>query len=69
MFPHYYNNLGCLHHMMKKPNLAIYYFKNALDRLEAGESGSGQGGTAGWVTQSQVELEQVRDRTGFAQHF
>jgi len=54
VFPHYYNNLGCLHHMMKKPNLAIYYFKNALDRLEAGESGSGQGGTAGWVTQSQV---------------
>ena len=45
--------------MMKKPNLTIYYFKNALDRLEAGESGSGQGGTAGWVTQSQVELEKL----------
>ena len=38
MFPHYYNNLGCLHQIMRKPNLAIYYFKNALDRLEGGEN-------------------------------
>ena len=29
----YYNNLGCLHQIMRKPNLAIYYFKNALDSL------------------------------------
>ena len=44
---------------MKKPNLAVYYFKNALDRLEAAEAGGGQGGGGGghqtsWVTQSQV---------------
>ena len=48
---------------MKKPNLAVYYFKNALDRLEAAEAGGGSGGGQGggggghqtsWVTQSQV---------------
>ena len=51
VFPHYYNNLGCLHQIMKKPNLAVYYFKCALDKLEAGEH-SGQ--STSWVTQSQV---------------
>ena len=52
MFPHYYNNLGCLHHIMKKPNLAVYYFKNALDRLDAQEAAGG--GHTSWVAQSQV---------------
>ena len=51
VFPHYYNNLGCLHQIMKKPNLAVYYFKCALDKLETGEN-SGQ--STSWVTQSQV---------------
>ena len=37
---------------MKKPNLAVYYFKNALDRLEAAEAGGGH--QTSWVTQSQV---------------
>ena len=58
VFPHYYNNLGCLHHIMKKPNLAVYYFKNALDRLDAQEASGvlnnpNHGGTS-WVMQSQV---------------
>lgn len=59
VFPHYYNNLGCLHQVMRKPNLAIYYFKNALDRLE-GSGGGGESGrvpgqdTSSWLTQSQV---------------
>jgi len=35
VFPHFYNSLGCLHMMMKKPNLAVYYFKNALDRIDS----------------------------------
>ena len=51
VFPHYYNNLGCLHQIMKKPNLAVYYFKCALDRLEAGET---NGHCTSWVTHSQV---------------
>jgi len=54
VFPHYYNNLGCLHQIMRKPNLAIYYFKNALDRLEGGEAGSQVGQSSSWLTQSQV---------------
>jgi len=63
VFPHYYNDLGCLHQVMRKPNLAIYYFKNALDRLEGsgGEGGGGGGGrvpchqdSTSWLTQSQV---------------
>jgi len=62
VFPHYYNNLGCIHQNMKKPNLAVYYFKNSLDRLEAA-SPSGNvvpcapdGGkeSTSWLTQSQV---------------
>merc|ERR1719244_852833 len=43
---------------MKKPNLAIYYFKNALDRLEGS---GGEGGrvpchqeSSSWLTQAQV---------------
>lgn len=56
VFPHYYNNLGCLHQFMRKPNLAIYYFKNALDRLDGAQ---GEGRVPGqesssWLTQSQV---------------
>jgi len=48
VFPHFYNSLGCLHMMMRKPNLAVYYFKNALDRIESqGELGTN-------LTQSQV---------------
>jgi len=61
VFPHYYNNLGCIHQIMKKPNLAIYYFKNALEKLEAntvnGNVVPPQGGgqeTTSWVTQAQV---------------
>jgi len=55
VFPHYYNNLGCLHQIMKKPNLAVYYFKNALDRLDAQEAnGQQQSHTTNWVPQSQV---------------
>ena len=58
VFPHYYNNLGCLHQFMRKPNLAIYYFKNALDRLDGSQGGEG-GRVPGqesssWLTQSQV---------------
>lgn len=59
VFPHYYNNLGCLHQVMRKPNLAIYYFKNALDRLD-GCQGGGEGvrvpgqDSSSWLTQSQV---------------
>jgi len=53
VFPHYYNNLGCLHQIMRKPNLAIYYFKNALDRLEGGETNQA-GQSTSWLTQSQV---------------
>jgi len=53
VFPHYYNNLGCLHQIMRKPNLAIYYFKNALDRLEGGENSQTVHSTS-WLTQSQV---------------
>ena len=37
---------------MKKPNLAVYYFKNALDRLDAQEAAGG--GHTSWVAQSQV---------------
>lgn len=60
VFPHYYNNLGCLHQVMKKPNLAIYYFKNALERLDGSQGGGGEGGrvpgqeSSSWLTQSQV---------------
>jgi len=54
VFPHYYNNLGCLHQIMRKPNLAIYYFKNALDRLEGAEGGAAAGQSTSWLTQSQV---------------
>merc|ERR1719431_471337 len=60
VFPHYYNNLGCLHQVMKKPNLAIYYFKNALDRLDGSQGGGGEGArvpdqeSSSWLTQSQV---------------
>jgi len=36
VFPHYYNNLGCIHQNMKKPNLAVYYFKNAMEKLDNG---------------------------------
>jgi len=57
VFPHYYNNLGCLHQYMRKPNLAVYYFKNALDRLDSQESPSSSSSSAmttSWVTQSQV---------------
>ena len=40
---------------MKKPNLAVYYFKNALDRLDAQEaSGQQPSHTTNWVPQSQV---------------
>ena len=40
---------------MKKPNLAVYYFKNALDRLDAQEaSGQQSSHTTNWVPQSQV---------------
>ncbi|CAE7840046.1 CNOT10 [Symbiodinium sp. CCMP2592] len=28
--PLFYNNIGCMHFMMHKPNLAIYYFNKAL---------------------------------------
>ena len=38
VFPHYYNNLGCIHQNMKKPNLAVYYFKNAMEKLDNGGS-------------------------------
>ena len=38
---------------MRKPNLAIYYFKNALDRLEGGENSQTVHSTS-WLTQSQV---------------
>ena len=48
---------------MKKPNLAIYYFKNALEKLEAntvnGNVVPPQGGgqeTTSWVTQAQVNF-------------
>jgi len=64
VFPHYYNNLGCIHQNMKKPNLAVYYFKNALERLEASQGGGAgtvvpsqtDGGkeSTSWLTQSQV---------------
>ena len=27
----YYNNLGCIHHQMKKHNLAALYFKKAMN--------------------------------------
>lgn len=63
VFPHYYNNLGCIHQNMKKPNLAVYYFKNALDRLEAASpsgnvvpssSPEGAKDSTSWLTQSQV---------------
>ena len=46
---------------MKKPNLAVYYFKNALERLEASQGGTlvpnqSDGGkeSTSWLTQSQV---------------
>eukprot|EP00088_Acartia_fossae_P026104 TRINITY_DN2686_c0_g2_i1.p1 TRINITY_DN2686_c0_g2~~TRINITY_DN2686_c0_g2_i1.p1 ORF type:complete len:648 (+),score=216.78 TRINITY_DN2686_c0_g2_i1:42-1985(+) len=48
VFPHYYNNLGCIHQNMKKPNLAVYYFKNALEKLEVG-GGNAVGGGGGGV--------------------
>jgi len=58
VFPHYYNNLGCLHQVMRKPNLAIYYFKNALDRLDSSQGGEGSrvpgGESSSWLTQAQV---------------
>jgi len=62
VFPHYYNNLGCIHQIMKKPNLAIYYFKNALEKLEAGGGGvavvPSDGGedssSTSWATQAQI---------------
>jgi hypothetical protein len=61
VFPHYYNNLGCLHQNMKKPNLAVYYFKNALERLESTPGGTlvpspSDGGkeSTSWITQAQV---------------
>jgi len=40
VFPHYYNNLGCIHQNMKKPNLAVYYFKNAMEKLDGGNNGA-----------------------------
>ena len=45
VFPHYYNNLGCIHQNMKKPNLAVYYFKNAMEKLDGGNSGGDVGVT------------------------
>jgi len=62
VFPHYYNNLGCIHQNMKKPNLAVYYFKNALERLEAAQGGivvpnpavDGGKESTSWLSQSQV---------------
>lgn len=61
VFPHYYNNLGCIHQNMKKPNLAVYYFKNALERLESNQGGTtipnqADGGkeSTSWIAQSQV---------------
>jgi len=62
VFPHYYNNLGCIHQNMKKPNLAVYYFKNALERLEAAPGGTvvpnpavdGGKESTSWLSQAQV---------------
>ena len=62
VFPHYYNNLGCLHQMIRKPHLAIHFFKEALDRTEGRKEGTRvEGGetsqsnhSTSWLTQSQV---------------
>jgi CCR4-NOT transcription complex subunit 10 len=47
VFPHYYNNLGCIHQNMRKPNLAVYYFKNAMEKLDSGNGGGGVEGGNG----------------------
>jgi len=52
VFPHYYNNLGCIHQNMSKPNLAVYYFKNAMEKLDGG----GEVGNGG-ITQQKGEAE------------
>ena len=48
---------------MRKPNLAVYYFKNALERLESTPGGTlvpspSDGGkeSTSWITQAQVSL-------------
>ena len=54
VFPHYFNNLGCLHQIMRKPNLAVFYFKSALERLEKETEASQPSQSNSWLTQSQV---------------
>jgi CCR4-NOT transcription complex subunit 10 len=61
IFPHFYNNLGCLHQGMRKPNMAVHFFKSALDRLDGSQGGGGDPGgrvpggeSSSWLTQSQV---------------
>lgn len=33
---YFYNNNGCIHHYMRKPNLACFYFQKALTENETG---------------------------------
>ena len=40
--PLFFNNMGCVHFMMHKPNLAAYYFSKALSKSIALPSHSGQ---------------------------
>jgi len=38
--PLFYNNMGCIHFMMHKPNLAIYYFNKALSKSAQAPAGA-----------------------------
>jgi len=37
----FYNNLGCIHFMMRKPNLATFYFQKALQSFQPPSSATG----------------------------